>query len=114
VAVAVTVAVENGVGMSVAVTVEVEVGVHTSAGQDVFVGVGVLVGVFVGVGVHTLAGHSVGVGVGGPATPTNAKLCLSPALMAVTPLSPAGMVHCPKLTPQPQATTVPSLFSARL
>ena len=108
--------------------VRVGVGVHTPAGQGVCVGVGVLVGVlvsvFVGVGVllgvrvgvHTSAGQGVFVGAGEPATPSSAILCQEPALRAVTPLSPAGMPHCPRSTPlaQPQATTVPSLFSARL
>src|SRR5919197_2789880 len=37
------------------------------------------------------------------------------AAIAVTPLSPLGTLHWPELSlPQPQATTVPSLFSARL
>src|SRR5947208_2642781 len=42
-------------------------------------------------------------------------LCESPAATATTPVSPLGTVHWPKSSkPQPQATTVPSLFTARL
>src|SRR5207247_8605174 len=39
-----------------------------------------------------------------------------PAAIAVTPVRPLGTSHCPESwpTPQPQATTVPSLFNATL
>jgi hypothetical protein len=53
---------------------------------------------------------------------SDAKLWAKPAAIVVTPAMPLGTLHCPKSAAkisggramQPQATTVPSLFRARL
>ena len=49
--------------------------------------------------------------------PAKARLEVRPAAIAVTSERPSGTLHCPiveGLPSQPQATTVPSLFNARL